>query len=437
MTFLSNSRGARNLLSRIITVLARFGFTGKNYWQLLEKYAAVAAGLGCVPTFAITAVVLRRHAEMIRELEKRGIEFAVHGYIHTDYRNVSSERQAKHFKKAVKVFEDTRVPYTGFRAPFLGINGKTPKVIADLGFPYDSSRIINWNVIDQEKYKKWAYKEYCRLLDYYMPNSADKYLALPHFTYNFVEIPVSIPDDEGMVDRLGIANERDISNIWLDIMRRTYNRGELFTVQLHPERISFCEAALVDVIQLAKQQNPSVWIATLREIAEWWYEKDNFTLKLKPEGQGRFRVKANCTPRATLLSKNCGVDGLFAEWDNGYRRIDARDFTVTTPVRPVIGLSPDAAPAAAQFLKGEGYLVEHSERSGDYGIYLDDLSRFDTIDEKRLSERIEQSDAPLVRYWRWPDGHKSAISISGDIDSITLTDFVLRILENWWENRQR
>ena len=50
--------------------------------------------------------------------------------------------------------------------------------------------------------------------------------------------------------------------------------------------------------------------------------------------------------------------------------------------------------------------------------------------EKRIVEEIEQSDAPLLRYWRWPDKARSAMSVTGDIDSVTLSDFVLRILEN-------
>jgi hypothetical protein len=78
--------------------------------------------------------------------------------------------------------------------------------------------------------------------------------------------------------------------------------------------------------------------------------------------------------------------------------------------------------------------VEQSNHPEDYGFYLNDLTQFTEADEKPLLERIEQSNAPLLRYWRWPHQARSALSITGDIDSITLIDFVLRIFENFFEN---
>ena len=46
-----------------------------------------------------------------------------------------------------------------------------------------------------------------------------------------------------------------------------------------------------------------------------------------------------------------------------------------------------------------------------------------------LVERVEKLDAPLLRFGCWPDGNCAALSISGDIDSVTIQDFFLRILE--------
>lgn len=373
---------------------------------------------------------------MIRALHRQGVEFAIHGYIHTDYRLVSSEQQVQHFNHAIKVFENSKVSYTGFRAPFLRINGKTPLVLGNLGFKYDSSRIINWDVVDHEKYPKQSGREYDRLLEYYMPLNAAEHLALPRFINGFVEIPVSMPDDEAMVDRLGITDKKEIGRLWLDILQRTYNRGELFTVQLHPERISFCESALIDVVQQAKQHNPPVWLATLREISEWWNERAGFAFEIAHQGNGKCKVKANCSERATLLSKNCRVDVPSTEWANSYNSISAREFVLESPVSPIIGVSPDTSPAAVKFLKAEGFIVEQSEQPENFSIYLSDLAGFTEADEKPLSEKIEQSDGPLLRFGRWPQQAQSALSITGDIDSITLIDFALRIFENWRQNRR-
>ena len=94
----------------------------------------------------------------------------------------------------------------------------------------------------------------------------------------------------------------------------------------------------------------------------------------------------------------------------------------------------DAPAAAIDFLRREGYTVTPGGRPGDCSVYLDDLAQFGEVDEKPLAERLGQLQSPLLRYWRWPDRARCALSVTGDIDSITLIDFALRIWENW---RQR
>jgi peptidoglycan/xylan/chitin deacetylase (PgdA/CDA1 family) len=418
-------------------VLRKFGLTSTKFERLLERYSTLTRSLGCVPTFAITAVTLDRHPRPIKELQKQGVEFAIHGYLHTDYRVVKLEEQIRHFNKAVDIFESCQIPFTGFRAPFLRINGKTPKAIGNLGFPYDSSDSVRWDVIDETKYPKGSWIEYQRVLDFYQPRQAQDHFVLPRSMNGFVEIPVSIPDDEVMVDRLKINDENEISNIWIAILEATYKSGELFTVQLHPERISFCEKALANVIQRAKSLKPPVWITTLREITEWWQKKKSFSFDIAHQGNNKYRVRADCSERATILLKNCTAGVPVDEWFDGYQNITARDFILESPVRPVIGIGRYSCPAAVGFLQEEGYIVERNDQPDEYGIYLGNLERFDEADEKPLSRKIEGSSAPLLKYWRWPDRARSALSVTGDIDSMTLIDFVLRVFENWRQNRRK
>ena len=436
ISFLSKTRGTRNLVSRIRTVLNNFGISSKKFEYLLRRYSTITLNLGCVPSFPITAVILKRHPKLIRKLSQQGVEFAVHGYIHTDYGVLPFEKQKRHYKKAIDTFIKYRVPFTGFRAPFLRTNDMTFKVISNLGFNYDSSRTVHWDVIDKNKYSnEWS--EYEKILTFYKSQQAEDCLSLPRFINGFVEIPVSIPDDEVMKERLNITDVREIEGLWKSILETTYYRGELFTLQLHPERILHCDYALEHLIQYARRLNPTVWIASLKEITEWWKERDKFTFKIHSQGNNKYRVEANCSNRATILLKNGKVNTKADPWFDGYQIVTKRNFILESPKRPVIGIGLDSSPAAIKFLKSEGYITEQSNESGNYEIFFDKLTQFDESKERVISELVEQSDAPLLRYWRWPGRTRSALSITGDIDSITLIDFVLRILENCWQNLKK
>ena len=437
MPFLSKSRGFKNLLRRMLTVVSRFGISANRFERLLKRFHAVTQNLGCVPTFPITAVILKRHPKIIRELSRDGVDFAVHGYIHTDYGMMSLREQAEHFQKAINVFNMCEVPFTGFRAPFLRTNSETPAALSHLEFAYDSSQAVHWDVLDKAGEANIPRSEYDRLLEFYNSRPSGDCLVLPRSSDGIIEIPVSIPDDEAMVERMAITDVRKITAIWKAILEETYSGGELFTIQLHPERIAFCQQALADIIQQAKQLNPRVWVATLKEIAAWWQEKERFIFTIKYQGDGKYQIKADCSARATILLKNCKTGVRAYDWFDGYQSITARDFILESPVRPVIGVSPDTSPDAVSFLRSDGFVIESNEKPDGYGIYLDNLTHFDEALKKPLLQKIEQSGAPVLRYWRWPDQVRSAISVTGDIDSVTLGDFILRIFENWRQSRRQ
>ena len=77
----------------------------------------------------------------------------------------------------------------------------------------------------------------------------------------------------------------------------------------------------------------------------------------------------------------------------------------------------------------EGHIVERSVDRGAYGIYLESVDVSDEAGKKTVIDQIENSSAPLVRLWRWPNGARSCLVVSGDIDSITLVDFMMRPFE--------
>jgi dihydroxyacid dehydratase/phosphogluconate dehydratase len=73
--------------------------------------------------------------------------------------------------------------------------------------------------------------------------------------------------------------------------------------------------------------------------------------------------------------------------------------------------------------------IELSEQGEKYPLYLNTLDHFKPEDERRLISLIETANEPLIRFWRWPNQYRSTLTITGDIDSITLFDFAVRLIE--------
>jgi len=77
------------------------------------------------------------------------------------------------------------------------------------------------------------------------------------------------------------------------------------------------------------------------------------------------------------------------------------------------------------FVRQQGYIVEISEQDHHYAYYLNQTD-FTAEDQRLLLAHIERTDRPLVRLGRWPNGARSALAITGDIDALTLWDYGLR-----------
>lgn len=426
---LAASRGLRPTLERIANILNRFGPTSRKMEDRLNKYVEVTGEFGCSPTFAVTAVTLKRHPNLIKDLAGKGVELAVHGHVHADHKLLSLQKQTSYFQKASVAFEMHSIPFKGFRAPYLRANSSTLEALIRLKFAYDSSQTIQWPVIEERKYSRRRLGEYNRLLDFYQPWDAATNLSLPRSINGLLEIPVSIPDDEALVERLGITKEQEISEIWESMLERTYASGELLVLQLHPERIQFCANALRSILQRARESKPPVWIARLGEVAQWWKQRDEFSFEINNEGNAQWRVRVNCSDKGTVLMKNCKANVLTTDWAQGYTSVDARDFILESRVCPCIGVSANSSAEAIRFLKGEGFVVKVGAQPENCGIYFDNLASFNQSDERRISEAIERSNATLIRFWRWGEKAKSALAISGDIDAITLADFAMRLIE--------
>lgn len=417
-------KGLWTLARRVVSILRRYGLTTGPMARELQALAEVLGEFRCQATFPTVAVVLARHPRLFREYQARGFEIAIHGYRHLDHHQLSAAEQQAMFKQAMQVFEAAGVTARGFRAPYLRVNADTLAALRAQSLLYDSSQGLAWDVLDGPEPP--AYRH---VLDFYGALPAARYPSLPALQDGLVRIPYSLPDDEALANRLGNLTPEQRTDIWLAILRRTCELGELFTIGLHPERARFCRAPLTAVLRAAREQQPAVWIARLDEIAIWWQTRYAASITLTADADaGVYTVSVENCPDATWLARHVTVEGPTVPWADGYVQIAGSSARVHAPCRPWIGLSPDADPALADFLRQQGYPVEIAPSPTGFACYLDQHT-FTAGDQRPLLARLEGQQMPCVRLGRWPRGAHSALAVTGDIDCLTWWDYLARFWE--------
>jgi hypothetical protein len=240
-----------------------------------------------------------------------------------------------------------------------------------------------------------------------------------------------------LFDRLRIS-AREIGHIWSSIMQRAYDLGGIYVLNLHPERAVPCKQSLNALLSSAYDQSLPVWVTSLMNIAQWWKERSQFRLNILPQAHNHWQVEAMCTPRSTILARHLVVEGQpTTPWHRGDVQVSSHRFTVQAEQCPCLGVSPQTSQEIDDFLFEQGYpFVRCSEQDAHrYACYLDipeglGTTRKEQVQRKsKLLQQIEELEAPLIYYSWWPHGCRAALSITGDIDSITVQDFVRRIIE--------
>ena len=417
-----NGKGLLNAARRGAVIFGRYGLTAYKMDKILAHLARILDAYDCAATFPLVTAALARNRGVAEKYESRNFEYAVHGFYHIDHKPLSFEMQAEYFTKARQKFEDHGLTVSGFRCPYLRWSDDTLKAIKQAGLLYDSSQVIAWDVVQGNESES-----YRRVLGFYGAVSANDYLALPRFDNGLVRIPYCVPDDEALVDRLEFVSGAAMNSPWLTILEETYRRGELFTLGLHPERIYLCEAALRETLQAARQLRPHIWFARLDAISRWWLDRANTEVALRTDVDSLYHVDVRGPEGVTLLARNVDVISGNKDWDGIYSQLDGTSATLRSESRPCIGVSTRSHPYLTAFLRQQGYIVETVEDGHAHSIFID-REKFGYEDEKALIEEIENSRTPLVRLGRWPNGARSALCITGDIDALTIWDYYLRLV---------
>jgi len=426
ITLAARAKGSLSLLKRVCRIISRYGLTPAKLNRSLHRYVQTLKQFDCGASFAVPAVVLERNRHIITKYLGQNIEFVVHGYTHLNYSQLTPEGQLDHLRRARQVFASAGIEAVGFRAPYLHCKPHLHQVVEAAGFSYTSSESVLWNLGDTDAFYPLACASYRRAIEFYDPWLASERPSLPWLRNRVVEIPVSLPDDEMLLERLGDRTGDLVESTWRHILYETYRRGELFTIQLHPERIAWCVGGLSAVLSEARALTPLVWVARLGEVASWWAARAATTFSVRQAGDGAWYLSVDGPPGVTILVR--GVDALVPTrpWADGYRQVIGTSCVVRGSRRPFVGVSSACPPELISILRQQGYIVQVSDDSQAYSVYLD-RTDFAPKDEGSLLAQLEGNVGPLVRLGRWPNGARSALCVTGDIDALTIWDYGVRL----------
>ena len=408
------AKGLGAFVDRARMIAQRYSLTPATMARALAQFADILGRYSCGATFPTTAIAVQRHPQVIPHYQEQGIEFCVHGYTHIDYADVSPEVQREHLVRARDIFAQAGIATRGFRSPYLRRNAHLNTAIREAGFEYVSNQPVLWNIVDTATLEPDARMRYERAHAYYAGWNADQRVVTPRLLENgLIEIPVSLPDDEILMDRLNSAPDGLIVQAWPDMLKQSYARGELFTLQLHPERTLICAQGLVATLDLARRMQPEVWCARLDEIAAWWEARAEAAITLDETAPGEYHI--------TLI----GPERLALQVGRVIYPVTTHTLTLKSARRPCIAATPRTAATLIAFLREQGYIVEVNAQTDDYA-YVIDQPTFAEETERTLMATLEAVPEALLRLSRWPDGCQSALAITGDIDAFTLFDYALR-----------
>jgi len=357
---------------------------------------------------------------------------AVHGYGHINMKMKKKEEQIEIIRKSYQAFQQFNMPVYGFRCPYLSYNGNTIKALSSSPFTWTSNHVVFW----EKNFNLKGFDEnyFKRLEKLYQFSYSDQFLSLPRRINRILDIPITAPDDEMLFERYHVRNPRAISDVWLRILTKVYHRGELFHIFFHPERFLYLKDSLQVVATKAQAFDPPIWIASLDEIATWWTEREKSTWRYERLNSGNWRVWLQAPEGATVLMKSEGKPQAGACYKNYAqvkpiaKRNDRIAFSAGQSKRYTIGIAEACSKELEDFLVEEGFLVERSEQPEIHSLYIEGYETFKEEDKLSLLKKIDTSPFPLLRLWRWPNGARSALAISADVDSITLVDFVRRAI---------
>lgn len=430
ITHILETKGLVHSIERSVQVFYRYSFGRKRFSEMMTCLEQ-RTETDCIRvTFCITASLLESHLPFLELFKGLGHEFAAHGYFHTNMKKKSLDEQHRILSLSYDAFDKLKIQVYGFRCPYLSYNENTLTALKESPFMWTSNNVVFWDGFKAEDTRAREHLKKLGLL--YSTTSSEKCISIPARIGKLIDIPITAPDDEMLLERCRIKDKEEIARIWKGVFSRIYSRGELFHLLFHPERFKLIEEPLRETLQEARQQPFPVWFPTLNELTVWW-ERRTLAKWDVQEKNGSLLIRFNGPQEATLLMKSatgakdgliCGLYRAAPSKHAGQWRIIETD----DGWKHVVVLSRRCSPDVERFLNEEGFITARVEYPHRNALYIDGFESFEESEKRMLLDILDNSNFPLLRFWRWPHGAQAAFSISSDVDSINLPDFFRRLI---------
>jgi len=264
MYVLKNS-GVRQTCRKGYRTVVRYGISRKKMRDNIRSFVDICAEegtKGC--TLFIPGSTVTNERELVGEIGGRA-EFGLHGLRHICYDAVDYQSQLHDFTDGWGIFKSLGLQAKIFRAPYGRTNAETFRALKESGCTIDSSRTYCWPVADKtNRLYEDVLKEYC-LLE----------VSIPHEENGVIELPLSLPDDEMLVDRLNLPPEK-VADIWRNCVAMASEKDQVFVLQLHPHRMKEFGMSMRAAIRAAKDNG--MWVGSIGNLVEAWRGTGNRAL---------------------------------------------------------------------------------------------------------------------------------------------------------------
>ncbi len=206
---------------------------------------------GVRSTFFVPGFTAHRYPGVVRDIVAAGHEVAHHGYLHEQPPALSAEDEVVALDRGIAALEEVAgVRPVGYRAPMWDLSWRTPALLAERGFLYDSS------LMDADVPYELSV----------VPGSTDSIVEIPiHWALDDWEQFCYLPDVSGSGLIETPAKARELWQAEYDAM--VLERG-CWVLTNHPFLIGRpSRLRELDTLMSHVVGDPASWVATLGEIA--------------------------------------------------------------------------------------------------------------------------------------------------------------------------